>query len=376
MIINLLLFNIDSNLLFKYSIYYVFSGTFWGHWVATFEQRNSGWWQAKIRRKGHPAQSKTFQFKADAEAWARDIENKIDRGVFVDRSEAEKTDLGQLIDRFEVEFAPHHYRVREDKKEAWRFQLARIKEVLSEYSLAVLDQSHVAKYRDIRLKGDGEKRQGVSESTVRKELYMLSKVLHFGEMECGITLPRGNPVKKVRKPAEGHGRERRLSTDEWKAFEKECIASRSTWLWPAVQLAVETAMRQGELLSLTWSQVDMKRRLIFLTNPKKIKNESPRAVPLSPVALEVLKTLPRSVTGMVLPVNRMALYHAFKYACIRANVENFTFHDLRHEALSRLAERGDFSVLELAAVSGHKTLQMLKRYTHLQAERLAEKLSI
>ena len=70
----------------------------------------------------------------------------------------------------------------------------------------------------------------------------------------------------------------------------------------------------------------------------------------------------------------MTLHHAFNAACIRAELENYTWHDLRHEALSRLAERGDFSVLELAAVSGHKTLQMLKRYTHFQAERLAVKL--
>jgi integrase len=96
---------------------------------------------------------------------------------------------------------------------------------------------------------------------------------------------------------------------------------------------------------------------------------------LSPAALELLDKLPRSTTGKVLPVERLTLYHAFSYACDRAKIRNFTFHDLRHEALSRLAERGDFSVLELAAVSGHKTLQMLKRYTHLQAERLADKLA-
>jgi len=71
----------------------------------------------------------------------------------------------------------------------------------------------------------------------------------------------------------------------------------------------------------------------------------------------------------------MTLYGVFKAACDRAKIVDFTFHDLRHEALSRLAERGDFNVLELAAVSGHKTLQMLERYTHLQAERLADKLA-
>lgn len=84
--------------------------------------------------------------------------------------------------------------------------------------------------------------------------------------------------------------------------------------------------------------------------------------------------MPKASEGKVFPVERMTLYHAFGYALDRAKITNFTWHDLRHEALSRLAERGDFSVLELAAVSGHKTLQMLKRYTHLQAEKLAKKL--
>ena len=143
-----------------------------------------------------------------------------------------------------------------------------------------------------------------------------------------------------------------------------------------MELAVETAMRQGELLSLTWQQIDYKNRLVFLLDPDTIKNKEPRAVPLSPTAVKILKKLPQEKSDLVLPVERMTLYHAFSYACDRAKIEDFTFHDLRHEALSRLAERGDFSLLELAEVSGHKTLQMLKRYTHLRATRLADKLAM
>ncbi|MBL0075798.1 MAG: site-specific integrase [Rhodocyclaceae bacterium] len=193
-------------------------------------------------------------------------------------------------------------------------------------------------------------------------------------MKKGITLPRGNPVEKI----ESHRTASVgivVSLPMSGPHSPTSAKSRNPWLWSAVQLAVETAMRQGELLGLTWSQVDRKRKLILLLDPEKIKNEEPRAVPLSPAALELLDKLPRSTTGKVLPVERLTLYHAFSYACDRAKIKNFTFHDLRHEALSRLAERGDFSVLELAAVSGHKTLQMLKRYTHLQAERLADKLA-
>ena len=130
-------------------------------------------------------------------------------------------------------------------------------------------------------------------------------------------------------------------------------------------------MRQGELLTLLWENVDLKNRVALL---EMTKNGEARAVPLSKEAGAVLAALPRSIDGVVFPVERMTLYHAFSAACKRAKLSDFTWHDLRHEALSRLAERGDFSVLELAAVSGHKTLQMLKRYTHLQASKLAEKM--
>lgn len=340
--------------------------------MATIKQRENGGWQAKIRRKGWPAQSRTFEQKTDAEKWARAVEHDMDQGVFASASDAERTTLAELITRFAKEFAPHHYRVREDRKEAWRFQCARLSEILGAYSLAAIDQKTVAKFRDDRLAG--RKRLAVSESTVRKELHLLSMILSFAESECGISLPRGNPVEKIRMPKEGRGRERRLTAVEWCTVETQCAKSRNRHLLPAFTLAVETAMRQGELLSLRWENVDLKNRIALLLDPDKIKNAEPRAVPLSTRAVDVLARLPRSIDGVVFPVERMTLYHAFMAACARAGVTDYTWHDLRHEALSRLAERGDFTVLELAAVSGHKTLQMLKKYTHMQASKLAEKM--
>jgi integrase len=344
--------------------------------MATYKQRDNGAWQAVIRRKGFPVQSKTFEKKTDAEIWARKVESDLDRGIYIPANEAERTTLGDLIKEFVTDFAPHHYRQREDKKEAWRFQCDRLSEAMGSYSLAALDQRVIREYRDGRLAGAGD-RPKVGDSTVRKELYMLSKILGYAETELGITLPRGNVIDKVRKPSSGKSRDRRLNAKEMEKLLAECEASRNPFLNAAVLLAMETAMRQGELLQLEWSDIDYKRNLAFLRDPDKIKNEEPRAVPLSPKAVEVLKKLHRPKKGgVILVVERMTLYHAFMYACQRAKIKDFTFHDLRHEALSRLAERGDFSVLEMAAVSGHKTLQMLKRYTHLQAEKLSAKLRV
>lgn len=330
-------------------------------------------WQAIIRRRGYPQQSKTFPTRGEAEAWAGQIEADMRRGAYQSTTDAERTTLEDLIKRFKTEYAPFHYRKRDDEKEAWRFQCARLDEALGAYALVAIDQKLIAAYRDGRLKGSADRR-GVGDSSVRKELYMLSKLLDFALGECGIALPRGNPVDRIRKPAEGRGRERRLTSEEWGKLETEIRASRNPWISSAFAFAVETAMRQGELLSLTWQQIDRQRRLALLTDSEKIKNAEPRAVPLSTKALAALDSLPRALHGPIFKVERMTLYHAFLYACRRAGIKDYTWHDLRHEALSRLAERGDFSVLELAAVSGHKTLQMLKRYTHLQAEALARKL--
>ena len=344
--------------------------------MATVRQRASGYWQAIVRKKGYPDESRTFRTKTEAQDWGRSVEADMQRGLFQSSNASEQITIGSLIEDFKIDFAPLHYRSRPDNKEAWRFQLDRINEVLGKYSLAAIDQKLIASYRDLRLRGSST-RIKVNDGTVRKELYMISKLLGFAQNEKGITLPRGNPVEKIRKPSEPSGRDRRLTNEEWAKLETECKNSRNLWLWPAVSLALETAMRQGELLNLRWSDINKKNRIAMLLDSKKLKNEEPRAVPLSPLALDTLNALSTGIKsdGLVLKVERQTLYRAFQYACDRAGISNYTFHDLRHEAISRLAERGDFNVLELAAVSGHKTLQMLKRYTHLQASKLAEKMA-
>jgi integrase len=337
--------------------------------MAYFRKRGKAW-QVEIKRLGFKPQSASFPKKADAEVWAKGIEADMDRGIFIDRSEAERMTFADLVDRFVGEFAEHHYRPRLDKKEAWRFQCAILKDRLGIFSLATLDQKSIVTYRDRRV-------SEVSASTARKELFLLSKILWFCETELGIPLPRGNPTSKVRMPADGKPRDRRLSTKEWECMEVECKHSRNPYLWPAVELAVETAMRQGELLGLKWSDIDLSRKMAMT---RETKNGEDRAVPLMKRAVEIIQSV-RSFQEKndqeeeyVFPVERLTLYHVFVGARKRAKIDDFTFHDLRHEALSRMAERGDMSMLDLSAFSGHKTLQMLKRYTHLQAEDLATRL--
>lgn len=336
--------------------------------MATFHQRNSGWWQAKIRRIGYPSQSKSFEYKKDAEAWARDIESKIDKGSLITTSVSEKTNMSQLIARFKADFATKNYRKRDDGKEAWKFQCEHLNKFFGKYSLAAVTPQAVAKYRD-------ERNSLVSDSTVRKELYMLSKIFSVTEKEFEVALPNGNPVAKVRKPKEGRGRNRRITDDEFVQLMIECTASRNKWLAFAVQLGVETTLRQADLLNLEWVKISFDQKLAFLNEPGKTDEKDPRKIPLSGSAIQLLRNMPKHESGKVIPLQRMTLYHAFVAAVKRAGIEDYDWHDLRHEGLSRLGNRGDISVHELAAMSGHQTLQLLKKYVHVREKELAEKLS-
>ena len=139
---------------------------------------------------------------------------------------------------------------------------------------------------------------------------------------------------------------------------------------PLVRFAIETAMRQGEMLSLRWEHVDLRTRTAHLEDTK---NGEARTVPLSSRAAAVLEVLPHSIDGRVFPISAQAVKRAWGRACRRAGIEGLHFHDLRHEATSRLAERLP-NLIELAAVTGHKDPRMLKRYYHPRAADLAKKL--
>ena len=340
--------------------------------MAVFDQRDSGYWQARVRRKGWPVQSKTFRTRSEAEIWARSVETNMDRGAFVSTVLAEKTLFKDLAKSFKSEFAPHHYR-----GEGWKLKLDRLTHRLGEFSVASLTQDRVAWYRDERLKdpdprySDRAKAPRISGATVKTEIDHLSKVLDVGSKEFRIPMPAGNPVALIRKPTSAPPRDRRLTKDEFDSLMVQCKRSRNHWLAAAVQLSVETAMRQGELMGLTRSDLDLSNRVAYL---RVTKNGEARAVPLTSQAIAIFERLPKPLGKQVIPQDTKTLYSAFKAACGRADIVDFTWHDLRHEALSRLAERGDLSVLELSAVSGHKTLRLVQMYVKLHAKSLALKL--
>ena len=323
--------------------------------MATITRRESGRWQAKVRRHG-VALSETFSTRGDAEAWARRMESEVERGLWRDSTEAERTTLAEALERYAREITP--------RKRSVKAELSRIRWLaahpLGRVTLARIRSADIAAYRDERL------RTGMAPASVRLELALISHLYTVARREWGIEGIQ-NPVQAAAKPQVRNARSRRVTDAEIEAI---CAASRSHELPALVRLAVETAMRRGELLALKWEHVDLARRVAHLP---QTKNGEARDVQLSSRAVEILRSLPRRIDGRVFGMTPDGLTQSFERACRRAGIRDLHFHDLRHEATSRLAERLP-GILELSAVTDHKDLRMLKRYYHPRAEDLARKL--
>lgn len=326
--------------------------------MASFRQRH-GKWQARVIRNGYPDQTKTFELKADAERWARQIEGEIDKGQFISPTEAQRNTLGDVIGRYLIEVTPSMKGATED---TIRLK-AMMRKPIAQWSMANLSAARIAAFRDDRLKE-------VSEGTVIRELAYLSAIINHARREWGINVP--NPVQMVRKPQNPQARSRILSDEEISKLLQalEPMGRRSHWTKPAVQLALASAMRRGELLSLRWEHINLQNRTAFLPDTK---NGDSRTVPLSSVAVKVLGELPRHISGMVFPIKFFTLDAAFKRGLRRSGLKDVRFHDLRRTAITRMAEKLP-NVIELAAVSGHKSLMVLKSYYRPSALELAQKL--
>lgn len=335
--------------------------------------RHRGGWQARVRRRGYPQQTATFDTKAQAERWAREIEGKIDSHAFTPiTKEAERTTLREALERYEKE--------RTAKKAQPNSERSRIRglkaHALASRTLVAVRSTDVAALRDEM------EEQEYAANTIRLHLAILSNLYNVARREWGFEAI-ANPCELVQKPSTtGTERSRRLQQGELEGLQEHAEA----WLWPIIVLAIETAMRRSELPLVTWEQIDLKACTIHLP---KTKNGEPRDVPLSPRAQEVLQELHRAAAGHkagtvalrpVEPAGRVFdrhpdnISHAFYEAAAAAKIDDLRLHDLRHEATSRLVEKG-LHVREIMAITGHKTMQMMKRYSHPRTADLVKKLA-
>ena len=328
--------------------------------MASIVERGPHQFQATVRRKGFPTQSTTFETKADAQKWATVVEAEMIRGAFVDRRELECTTLGDLLKRYAQKITPKKNSVRQETSLIRRL----CKHHLAARPLSTLRSSDFADYRDQRL-------EKVKPSTVRLELSLLSAVFKRARREWSI--PLDNPLSEIDFPVADNKRKRRLEGDEETRLLAAALNARShpEALHAAIELAIETGIRQGRLALLDWEQVDLKVGVIWVLTKEKKGSQEMEPVPLSTKAVSVLQGLGPTRNGKVFgdafPKGE-TLGDAFRRACKRAKIEDLRFHDLRHEAASRLAPK--VQAVTLAKIMTWKTIGMAMRYYNPKAEEL------
>jgi integrase len=330
--------------------------------MATLRKRGSKW-QVQVRREGHNL-SKTFHLREDALRWAREQESRLDRGDLINLNEAESRSapapipLRDVLSRYQQDVLP----AKRSAGPIEDFHLrAVLRHAIADTPLSKLTSVALARYRDDRLRV-------VSSGTVNRELGIIQHALKVAREEWGHSIAP-TPIKK---PSPGAPRQRRLNDEELAALRTALGKCRNPWVKPAFLFALATGMRRGEVLSLTWANVDIEAGTAFLP---MTKNGHPRSVPLSPQALSVLLQLPRGEGNLVFPVSANSLRLAWERVKRRAGVMDLRFHDLRHEAISRFFEQG-LSVPEVSLISGHRDPRMLFRYTHLRSSDVAKKLRL
>ncbi len=349
--------------------------------MATLVKTPSGTWKALIRKHGWPTTSKTFRTKRDATDWSRRVEDEMVRGVYIQRTASERMTLEQALKRYLSEVSPTKAPKTLLSEQGSAKNLVR---KLGGYSLAALSAELISGYRDQRLSEMTRRKTPVSNNSVRLELALLSHMFNVCIREWGVGLPF-NPVLNVRKPTAGRGRDRRLTPDEERRLYAAVDAHSNPFLGYIVRIAIQTGMRSSEITNLRRSQVDIRRRIITLS---ATKNGERRVVPLSMAATAVFR---QALDHPFRPIDTDLVFfgepgangrrrpYAFNKTWQqirnRLGMRDLRFHDLRHEAVSRLVEIG-LSDQEVSAVSGHKSMQMVKRYTHLRAEDLVERIDL
>lgn len=334
--------------------------------MATIRKKRDKY-HVQIRRKGIAPLSKTFALLADAKEWARHQERLADRGELgPDRKELERITLGELVQRYLEEVVP-------SKKAAdiERIMLeAFLRHKICKKRLSELTTADFAAYRDERLKT-------ITAKSLKRQLSPLSNMFEVARVDWLLPL-RGNPLSDLSLKVKDNKRDRRLREGELDKLLEAGKKTRNPLLIPIVRLALETAMRRGEILALKYRDVDIERCTAII---RESKNGYSRVIPLSSLAVALLETTmavmsdkAKAQNERIFPLTPVAVRLAWDKLTRRAKLDDLHFHDLRHEAISRFFEKG-LTVPEVASISGHRDIRMLLRYAHADQGKLAKKLN-
>lgn len=323
--------------------------------MATYQERN-GRIRVIVRRKGLPAQSKTFDRKTDAARWARKLESQIDEGDF---QAPLKMTVRELLERYRDEVTPD--------KAGSKWETTRIELLLRQAFVEQPLHDCVDAICDWR-----EKRaRQVKASSLNRELNVLSGVFSYAIKRWRVKL-KANPIKSVVRPPRVKARSRRVAPQElaalWRFFGLAAPTKQRQYVPWMFELACETGLRMGEIVALRWKDVDLTNGTLYVLPGK---NGDDRHALLTVRAEELLRGLPR-LDDRVFPVNAGSIGVEFRDACKALGIQDLHFHDSRHEATSQLAKR--LSLQELAAVIGHRDYKSLQTYYNPTPAELAAKL--
>jgi len=331
-------------------------------------------YQAKVRLKGYSTTTATFTRLTDARIWASKTETQIREVRYFTSTEAQKRTVAELVVKYLADVLPAKKDTVAPKRqlEWWKSRIGHL--MLADVTPAVLSEARDALLRE-PTDWSRSKRKGFtprSPATVNRYMAAISHAFTVAVREWQWM--EFNPMSRISKSKEPRGRVRYLEDDERERFLKSCLESSQPLLYAAVVLSLATGARQGEILFLQWKDVDLNRGVITL---HETKNDERRSVPLTGHALETIKELRRNhptVFQWVFPGQGgrkpIDLRTPFIKAMREAEIEDFRWHDLRHCTASYLAMNGA-TLVEIAAVLGHKTLEMVRRYAHLSPQHTA-----
>lgn len=313
-------------------------------------------YEVQVRLKGAPPERATFRKLKEAKEWAAEREAEVRARRVGRRRKVSDVTLAQAIDRFIDE----RMASLSETERAHRSQILRYwRRRYGHLRLRDIDPDHVSRAA-AELRASGR-----SGATSNRYVAALSAVLQSARRSWGWI--DFNAAREIRRERESAGRVRYLSDEERSALLAACAASRNPRLAQLVTVALYTGARQGELLNLRWEDVDLERRVATLWETKNSEN---RTIPLPGPAVRALLDLGADREGLVFGL-RVFPRQAWYFALDRAGLQSFRFHDLRHSAASMLAQSGA-SLLDIATILGHKTMAMVKRYSHLSPSHLSE----
>ncbi|WP_027793200.1 site-specific integrase [Paraburkholderia acidipaludis] len=346
--------------------------------------KRGAFWRAQIRR-GAITLSETFDTQAEAKAWAWDVERQLERGSFIDPRIEKSTTLGELLQDYERLVVPHKRYPGQERQRINRW----LETPLATRTLASLRGKDFSLYRDARRKA------GRAENTIRLELQLVSRIFELARKEWGYEGLK-NPLKDITKPSGSQARERILEPGEFEKLHARLSASENPWAAPAFELAILTTLRAGTLFALEWPWINLAKRLIEIPpHARGTANKGvPARLPLSLRAVSVFRYLaalhqptrihdpkrmqigpvnvdPTQLHGPVFGCSRNAVIMVWKRVVKdkQSGFPDLRWHDLRHTGVTSLFLKG-LHPMQVASISGHRSMQMLKRYTHLDPSSL------